>query len=71
MAELVQHTTRLQLANGSPIEVMGDLAEVLSAIQRGTGWASLSRAPDSTPILVNTNHVLWVESVRRAIPTLR
>ena len=71
MAELVQKTTRLQLTNGSPIEVMGDLAEVLSAIQRATGWASLSRAPDRAPILVNTSHVLYVESVTPSTPTLR
>ena len=71
MAELVSKTTRLQLTNGSPIEVMGDLSEVLFAIQRATGWASLSRAPDSTPILVNTSHVLYVESVTRSTPTLR
>jgi hypothetical protein len=71
MAELISKTTRLQLTNGSPIEVMGDLAEVLFAIQRATGWASLSRAPDGTPILVNTSHVLYVESVTRNIPALR
>lgn len=71
MAELVQKTTRLQLTDGNPIEVMGDLAEVLSAIQRATGWASLSRAPDRSPILVNTSHVLYVESVTRVIPTVR